>query len=75
MENPLIRSGNYIRQRKNFLKFAVVCFGTVASVLSIAFFGSYGGWPLWVFLIIVSFAVGYLWGIAFWALFLKNVFH
>jgi len=75
MENPLIRSGNYIRQRKNFLKFAVVCFGSIASVISLALLGSYGGWPLWIFIVIVSFVTGYFWGVAFWALFLKNVFH
>jgi hypothetical protein len=59
MGDLLIRSGNYIRERRNFLKFAVMGFGTVASVLAFIFFGSYGGWPLWIFLIAVSFAVGY----------------
>ena len=75
MGNLLIRSGNCIRERRNFLKFAVVCFGTTASALSLVFFGSYGGWPLWIFLIAVSFAAGYLWGVVFWAVFLKNIFH
>jgi len=75
MGNLLIRSGNYIRDRRNFLKFAVVCFGSVASAISLVFFGSYGGWPLWIFIVIISCLTGYFWGVAFWALFLKNVFH
>lgn len=75
MGNLLIRSGNYIRDRRNFLNFAVVGFGTVASVLALIIFGSYGGWVLWVSLIIASYAGGYLWGIVFWAVFLKNIFH
>lgn len=69
------RLGNYIRDRRSFLKFAVVCAGVPAAAVALATLGSYGGVVFWIFLVVLALACAYLWGVVFWELFLKNIYH
>ena len=71
----LARLGNYIRERRNFLKFSVVCVGIPAAAIALVTLGSYGGVVFCIFLVILALACAYLWGMVFWELFLKNIYH
>jgi nitrate reductase NapE component len=71
----LARLGNYIRERRNFLKFSVVSAGLPAAAIALATLGSYGAVVFWIFLVILAPAGAYLWGVVFWELFLENIYH
>ncbi len=61
----------YMESRRDFMVFAVVRMGLIASAGLVWEFGRYGGIQVTLLLVIVSFIGAYIWGILMWAFFMK----
>jgi hypothetical protein len=72
MRHNRIPFGRFLRSKRNFLIFSLIGFGTPCAALFIWNFGAIGGVGFRVFLAVVAYAAGLLWGVLMWEFFVKN---
>lgn len=70
--NLLVRLGNYISTKPNFLNASVVGFGLPLGIL-LAFITSEYGPVGPVIALLLAVPLGYLWGLAMWHLLFKSI--
>ncbi len=71
--NPLVRLGNYISTKANFVKASIVLFGGPFGLGLALFLSEYGPVPVVIALLLAPVA-GYLWGVAMWALVFNDIY-
>ena len=71
--NLLIRLGNYISTKANFLKASVWMFGIPFGVFMAFVTSRYNPWVP-VFSLLIGPVVGYIWGLALWHLVFQSMY-
>ena len=71
--NLLIRLGNYISTKPNFIKASVLMFGVPFGVVMAFVTNEYGPWGP-VFSLLLAPLAGYLWGMSMWHLMFQSIY-
>jgi hypothetical protein len=66
LRDVLIKFGNSLRNRRNFLIYSVLGVGIPSATALVWVFGRYGPPLFWVFLVGLAFSAALLWGILMW---------
>ena len=69
----LVRLGNYISTKPNFLKASIWMFGVPFGVLMALLSSQYSPW-MPVFSLLLAPLAGYLWGLAMWHLMFESIY-
>ena len=67
----LVRLGNYISKKPNFIKASIWGFGMPWGVLMALFLRESG---LWLLPVLLAPVAGYLWGLGMWHLYFKSMY-
>jgi hypothetical protein len=66
----LIEFGKWLQEKRNFMRYSLIGFGTLASAWSIYATGTDD--PLyWIFLVALSYGAAYVWGLSMWTFFME----
>jgi hypothetical protein len=71
--STLLKLGQYLHSRKNFLAYSVIGMGVPISVILILVLDRFQNVGFSLFLIIVSFLGSYIWGVVMWKFVLKKL--
>lgn len=61
-----VRFARYLQHRPNFMKVAALSFGLPFAVGMLWMFGSYGGFMLWLLLVLLAVPAGWIWAYFMW---------
>lgn len=64
-----VQLGRYLRNKRNFLTFSLICVGLPCAALLVWRFGHYGDVWFKLFVILVALGGGLLWGLIMWQYF------
>ncbi len=71
--STLLRLGNYISTKSNFVKASIWMFGIPVGVFLAFITSEYGPW-MPVLSLLIAPVVGYIWGLAMWHLYFAAIF-
>ena len=70
----LEKSRNLLRERRGFVKAGTIGFGVPMALCALWIFRGFGGIGFWLFVLVVSFGVAWVWASLMWQIYIRSRF-